>query len=196
MYARLTSLPYPPGSRRDVHQFWTSERAGVIGEQDGFRASIVLDAACSDDLRCVAITIWDDAESFEQFYSGDHISINAPLAATGMKVATRQALEVVAVTLPQPGEVRVIRLLIDPTEFDRVLEFWRIKGQQLVEQQPGNLGAWALRDGFSTELTLMFAWRSPADGEAFLQSEIHREEFAPGLGSKTQRLDLRRLIVV
>lgn len=191
MYARLTSLPFPDDARDDVHAFWTSEEARVIAGQPGFRASVILDCL-EGEPRCVAVTMWDDADAFAAFYGGDHVAINAPLAATGMTVANRQAAEVVALTLPEPGEVRTIRLLIDPSEFEEVLEFWTRRGQALVQRQSGNLGAWALRDDESTEITLVFVWRTPEDGEQFLASSDHREVFGPGLGSLTQRVELRR----
>ncbi|MFT4230130.1 MAG: hypothetical protein QM602_07580, partial [Microbacterium sp.] len=58
---------------------------------------------------------------------------------------------------------------------------------------PGNLGAWALYDEELFELTLVFAWRTPEDGERFLRSEAHDVRFGPHLGTRTERISLRRL---
>lgn len=196
MYARNTDLPYPAERRDEVRAFWQSEEVRTIARQPGFKLSVIMDAREEGVSQVRAMTVWDSPEAFQQFYDGDHVGLNGPIRETGMSVAARSALDVVHWITPEPGEVRLVHLKLDPEEYPEVLDYWRAEGKALVQRQSGNIGAWALCDAATHEFILLFAWRTPEDGEAFLRSEEHRNVFAPMLGAKTARIGLRRLELV
>lgn len=196
MYARNTDLPYPPERRAEVLAFWQSEEVRTIAEQPGFKLSVVMDAREEGASQVRAMTVWDSPEAFQRFYEGDHVGLNGPIRDAGMSVAARSALDVIHWITPEPGEVRLVHLQLDAEEYPEVLAYWRAAGKALVERQPGNIGAWALCDASTHEFILIFAWRTAEDGEAFLKSEEHRNDFAPHLGTKTSRVSLRRLELV
>lgn len=141
MYARLTKLPHSAENLDEILRFWRSPETQVIAKQPGFRASLVLSSRDAGSPQCTAVTVWDAPEDFEKFYDGDHVSLNEPIRSLGMQVSSREALDVVAWTVPEAEEMRIIRMELDSDEYDSVLQYWRATGKSLVVQQPGNLGA-------------------------------------------------------
>ena len=192
----MTRLQHAAENTEEVFAFWRSKKAQVIAQQPGFRASLILSSTDTDSPQCTAVTVWDSPEDFERFYDGDHVSLNEPIQRVGMQVESREALDVVAWTSPEAEEMRIIRMQLDPEEYDSVLEYWKSDGKALVLRQPGNLGAWMLRDNDSTEISLVFAWRRAEDGERFRLSQEHVHSFAPGLGSNARLIELKRLRII
>jgi len=191
MFSRYTSFNYQPDDRTAVASFWAEVGGPVVARQPGFRYGLVLE---STEMPGVirAFTLWDSESHYESFSTGpDQDLIVNGIRSTTMSTVDRDGLETMSAVSPTPGEVRVIRSTIEPGQIEALRSHWPA-ARAIVEAAPGCIAAHGFIDAEQMIFLLMVMWRTAEDAEAFRQSDVHNEQFVPGMDQHVSRLDRLR----
>ncbi|MGX2993664.1 hypothetical protein JNUCC64_05105 [Streptomyces sp. JNUCC 64] len=181
MYARYSTLEFDAERLDDVRAHFAAEAAAGAGPaaQPGWRGSLVLETPTPGRLR--AVTLWDSAEHFTRFHSGQrHSGINRTFDGLGVEVTEREAASTVVPPVLAGGHVRSVTVRIAAAERARTEEYWLSTGRTLILRQPGAVSA----EGYWTdeEFTLLVSWTDERAAALFLASADHAA-FAEGMGT-------------